>query len=145
MWEEQERRRWTEEQERRNRRRVEVQKRVDVQRDVQQQTLRDRRPSEPVARRHLEVDRLPPLEEVSRVPRPITARSIGDSLERADHHVVDHHHHPGADISESLGPVFYPQVLLDLLQTRGALRLQSPQEQLRTMQSVTNSCLLVLI
>jgi len=41
-------------------------------------------------------DDLPPLEEVSRVPRPITARSIGDSLERADHHLVDHHHHPGA-------------------------------------------------
>ena len=94
MWEEQERRRWTDEQERRNRRRVEVQQRVDVQRDVQQQT--DRRPLEPVARRRLEVERLPPLEEVSRVPRPITARSIGDSLERADHHLVDHHHHPGA-------------------------------------------------
>ena len=106
MWEEQERRRWTEEQERRNRRRVEVQQRVDVQRDVQQQTLRDRRPSEPVARRRLEVERLPPLEEVSRVPRPITARSIGDSLERADHHLVDHHHHPGAGHFREPGTCF---------------------------------------
>ena len=106
MWEEQERRRWTEDQERRNRRRVEVQKRVDVQRDVQQQTLRAPRPSEPVTRRRLEVERLPPLEEVSRVPRPITARSIGDSLERADHHLVDHHHHPGAGHFREPGTCF---------------------------------------
>ena len=79
MWEEQERRRWEQEQERRNRRRVDVEKpQVD---EV------NRRPLTQVNRRRLDIQQQQPaLEEVRLVHRPITARSIGDSLERADHH-----------------------------------------------------------
>ena len=78
MWEEQERRRWEQEQERRNRRRVDVEKpQVD---EV------NRRPLTQVNRRRLDIQQQPALEEVRLVHRPITARSIGDSLERADHH-----------------------------------------------------------
>ena len=83
MWEEQEKRRWEQEQERRNRRRVDVQ-------PLKEEA--DRRPLEQVNRRRLDVYQQPPLEEVRLVHRPITARSIGDSLERADHH------HPGIKV-----------------------------------------------
>ena len=78
MWEEQEKRRWEQDQERRNRRRVDVEKpQVD---EV------NRRPLTQVNRRRLDIQQQPALEEVRLVHRPITARSIGDSLERADHH-----------------------------------------------------------
>ena len=86
MWEEQEKRRWEQEQERRNRRRVDVQ---PLKEEVNQ------RPLEQMNRRRLDVqEHSAPFEEVRMIHRPITARSIGDSLERADHH------HPGVNISK---------------------------------------------
>ena len=84
IWEEQERRRWEQEQEKRNRRRVDVQPLKD---EV------NRRPFKQMNRRRLDVEQhSPPFQEVRMVDRPITARSIGDSLERADHH------HPGIKV-----------------------------------------------
>ena len=87
MWEEQEKRRWEQEQERRNRRRVEVK---PVKEEVNRRPLEQQ-----VNRRRLDVQHQQPYEEVRMVNRPITARSIGDSLERADHH-----HHPGDKVLE---------------------------------------------
>ena len=83
-WEEERRReeRMWEEQERRNRKRVEVK---PVKEEVNRRPLEQQ-----VNRRRLDVQHQQPYEEVRMVNRPITARSIGDSLERADHH-----HQPG--------------------------------------------------
>ena len=126
MWEEQEKRRWEQEQERRNRRRVDVQ---PLKEEV------NRRPLEQLNRRRLDVEQHSPpaLEEVRMVHRPITARSIGDSLERADHH------HPGIKVSgANKSDRIKKQVDLDLrLQlTRGISKLLLLQERRPITQSV---------
>ena len=80
----------------------------------------NRRPLEQVNRRRLDVHEQAPYEEVRMVPRPITARSIGDSLERADHH-----HHPGGKVTldKNLTDLKI-QVHLDQVQrTRGISKL----------------------